>query len=127
LGRFPPCGRVTPRKWAGPLGFLGVFKWQSGPVLYGGDGCIFKGPRSLLGAVAISTIMSGGRVLVTGASGFVGSAVAKALVEAGYAVRALVRPTSPRAHLDGVDVEFVPGDLRDAESVRQAIAGAAYV
>ena len=71
--------------------------------------------------------MSGERVLVTGASGFVGSAVAKALVEAGYAVRALVRSTSPRAHLDGADVEFVPGDLRDAESVRQAIAGAAYV
>jgi len=47
----------------------------------------------------------------------------QALVEAATPCGALVRPTSPRAHLDGVDVEFVPGDLRDAESVRQAIAG----
>jgi dihydroflavonol-4-reductase len=70
---------------------------------------------------------SGKQVLVTGASGFVGSAVAKALVEAGFSVRALVRPTSPRAHLKGVDVEFVEGDLRDAESVRRAIAGARYL
>ena len=68
-----------------------------------------------------------GRALVTGASGFVGSAVAKKLAEAGFSVRALVRPTSPRAHLTGFDIEFVEGDLRDAESVRRAVAGANYV
>ena len=68
-----------------------------------------------------------GQVLVTGASGFVGSAVAKALTEAGFPVRALVRPTSPRAHLDGVPVEFAEGDLRDADSVRRAMAGARYL
>ena len=68
-----------------------------------------------------------GQVLVTGASGFVGSAVAKALIEAGFPVRALVRPTSPRAQLDGVDVAFAEGDLRDAESVRRAMAGVRYV
>src|SRR5262245_61913319 len=62
-----------------------------------------------------------GRALVTGASGFVGSAVARKLVEAGFAVRARVRPTSPRAHLAGIDVEFVEGDLRDADAVRRAI------
>jgi dihydroflavonol-4-reductase len=67
------------------------------------------------------------KVLVTGASGFVGSAVAKALTEAGFAVRALVRPTSPRAHLNGMQVEFVEGDLRDAESVRRAMAGVRHV
>lgn len=71
--------------------------------------------------------MTSGKVLVTGASGFVGSAVAKILVEAGFPVRALVRPTSPRQHLNGVPVEFAGGDLRDAESVRRAMAGVRYV
>lgn len=68
-----------------------------------------------------------GQVLVTGASGFVGSAVAKTLAEAGFGVRALVRPTSPRAHLNGTPVEFAEGDLRDAESVRRAMTGVRYV
>src|SRR5579871_6398479 len=40
--------------------------------------------------------------LITGASGFVGSAVARKLVQERYAVRALVRPASPRFHLDGL-------------------------
>ncbi len=67
------------------------------------------------------------KVLVTGASGFVGSAVAKILTEAGFAVRAMVRPTSPRGHLNGVPVEFAEGDLRDADSVRRAMAGVRHV
>jgi dihydroflavonol-4-reductase len=70
---------------------------------------------------------SGEQVLVTGASGFVGSAVAKALTEAGFAVRALVRRSSPRAHLDGLPVTFAEGDLRDAESVRLAMTGVRHV
>jgi len=65
--------------------------------------------------------------LLTGATGFVGSAVAKALVGAGFPVRALVRPGSPRFHLDGLNVEFVEGDIRDADSVRRAIGGVRYV
>jgi dihydroflavonol-4-reductase len=64
-----------------------------------------------------------GKVLLTGASGFVGSAVARKLVDRGFSVRALVRPASPVAHLSGIDVEFVRGDLRDPDSVRQAMAG----
>jgi dihydroflavonol-4-reductase len=72
--------------------------------------------------------MSGaGKVLVTGASGFVGSAVAKVLAEAGFAVRALVRPESRRAHLQGIDIEFAEGDLRDAASLRPAMAGVRYL
>ena len=64
-----------------------------------------------------------GKVLLTGASGFVGSAVARKLRQRGFSVRALVRPASPVAHLSGLDVEFVRGDLRDADSVRQAMSG----
>ncbi len=64
-----------------------------------------------------------GKVLITGASGFVGSAVARKLVERGFSVRALIRPTSPTAHLAGLDLDFVVGDLRDADSVKRAMNG----
>jgi len=68
-----------------------------------------------------------GRVLVTGASGFVGSAVARKLVERGFAVRALVRPASPRSHLADLDIDYAVGDLLDAESVRHAMTGVRFV
>jgi dihydroflavonol-4-reductase len=68
-----------------------------------------------------------GRALVTGASGFVGSAVAKCLLDAGLDVRALVRSTSPRGNLTDLDVELVEGDLRDDESVARAMTGVRYL
>jgi dihydroflavonol-4-reductase len=67
------------------------------------------------------------RTLITGATGLVGSAVARKLVAEGFPVRALVRSNSPRSQLDGVDLELVAGDMRDAESVRSAMAGVRYV
>jgi len=66
-------------------------------------------------------------VFVTGASGFIGSAVLHGLVEAGFVVRALVRPGSPRDHLPDHGVRLVEGDIRDRESIRSAITGARYV
>jgi dihydroflavonol-4-reductase len=66
-------------------------------------------------------------VLVTGASGFIGSAVARALLSAGYSVRALVRTSSPRQHLAALSLELQSGDLRDRLSVRQAIANVRYL
>jgi dihydroflavonol-4-reductase len=68
-----------------------------------------------------------GKVLVTGASGFVGSAVARKLIGRGFSVRALVRPTSPTAHLSDLDLEFAVGDLRHADSVRQAMSGVRWL
>jgi dihydroflavonol-4-reductase len=68
-----------------------------------------------------------GKALVTGASGFVGSGVARKLAERGLAVRALVRQGSQRQHLSGLDIEFITGDLRDPESVRSAMAGVRWL
>ena len=64
---------------------------------------------------------------VTGASGFVGSAVARALIASGHAVRALVRAGSPRTNLDLAGLQVVEGDMRDERAVAQAAAGARYV
>lgn len=64
---------------------------------------------------------------VTGASGFVGSAVARLLAERGFAVRALARATSPRGNLEHLPVEIVEGDMRNAEDMQRAISGARYV
>jgi dihydroflavonol-4-reductase len=68
-----------------------------------------------------------GLVLLTGASGFVGSAVARALLAAGFPVRALVRGSSPTGHLADIDLQFVRGDLRDPASLRPAFSGVRYL
>jgi dihydroflavonol-4-reductase len=61
--------------------------------------------------------------LVTGASGFVGSAVARLLVAAGVRVRVLMRPNSDRRNIAGLDVEHREGSLEDGESLVAALAG----
>ncbi len=61
--------------------------------------------------------------LVTGATGFVGSAVARRLIGRGEEVRALVRPRSEQGNIEGLDVEIVRGDLRDPSSLAPAVAG----
>ena len=71
--------------------------------------------------------MSKDRVLVTGGTGFVGSAVTRALLARGFAVTALVRPSSVLANLDGLDVTIVQGDMRDARSVQAAAQDARYL
>lgn len=71
--------------------------------------------------------MSPERILVTGVSGFVGSAVALKLIAAGHRVRALVRPSSPRRNLEGLDLEVVEGDLRDPASLDRALSGVGHL
>jgi dihydroflavonol-4-reductase len=68
-------------------------------------------------------LFSGKPVLVTGATGFVGAAVARALVAAGRRVRALSRPSSDRRNLAGLDIEVRQGSLEDAASLESAVAG----
>ena len=66
-------------------------------------------------------------ILVTGASGFVGSAVTRHLVQAGQQVRTLVRPTSMRINLAHLPVEIVEGDLGDPDSLARAMTGVRFL
>jgi len=61
------------------------------------------------------------RALVTGATGFVGAAVARALVSDGWEVRALARKGSDRRNLQRMTVEVIEGDLADIDSLARAL------
>jgi dihydroflavonol-4-reductase len=63
------------------------------------------------------------QALITGATGFVGSSVARVLLKHGCQVRALVRPDSDTRAIAGLDVQCVAGDLRDIESLHAAVQG----
>jgi dihydroflavonol-4-reductase len=67
------------------------------------------------------------RVLLTGATGFLGSAIARALHESGHAVRALARPSAPRVLLEGLPVDYAAGDLTDTASLGRAVRGCGAV
>ncbi|MBA2485265.1 MAG: SDR family NAD(P)-dependent oxidoreductase [Nitrospira sp.] len=63
------------------------------------------------------------KALVTGATGFIGGAVARALVKAGVDVRVVSRKNADLQNLTGLPVEQVDGDLRDRDSLRRALTG----
>lgn len=65
--------------------------------------------------------------LVTGATGFVGSAVARSLAARGHALRLLTRAESDRRNIAALDAEVVVGDLTDPPSLRRAAQGCRYV
>lgn len=67
------------------------------------------------------------KTLVTGANGLIGANLVRGLLTDGHSVRALVRPTSDRRSLDGLDVECVTGDVLDRESVETTARGCEIV
>ena len=69
---------------------------------------------------------AGDIVLITGASGFVGSAIAIAAGRAGYRVRLLVRASSPRGNIQPDD-DVVIGDIRDRASLASALRGVRHL
>ncbi|MCZ6474811.1 MAG: NAD-dependent epimerase/dehydratase family protein [Gammaproteobacteria bacterium] len=66
-------------------------------------------------------------ILVTGANGFIGAAVIRALLSTGQRVRALVRPGSDRSNLDGVEVDAIDGDVTVIETLDAAMMGCRFV
>jgi dihydroflavonol-4-reductase len=67
--------------------------------------------------------MSGEKILVTGAAGFLGSHVTRQLAARGADVRVLLRPSSNNRAIADLPLEYVTGDLRDAASLERALAG----
>ncbi len=71
--------------------------------------------------------MTGQKILVTGANGFIGTVLVHSLVQQGNTVRCLVRKTSVLTSLQGLDLEYVYGDLDDQEALAQAVTGVDYI
>ena len=67
------------------------------------------------------------KAFVTGATGFVGSHVAKQLAARGAELRLLVRPTSRKENIAALKADQVTGDLRDAASLKRAMQGCALL
>ena len=68
-----------------------------------------------------------GLCLVTGATGFVGSAVTRALLATGHEVRVLARPNGDRRNLGDLSLEVAEGSLEDEDSLARAVAGCRYL
>jgi dihydroflavonol-4-reductase len=67
------------------------------------------------------------KAFITGATGFLGTHVARVLAEQGAGLRLLVRPTSNLKNLEGLHAEIAMGDLRDAVSLEKAMSGCEVV
>ena len=72
------------------------------------------------------TLSKGDRVVVTGAAGFIGSAVTRALVSRGVEVVALLEPGASSSNLDGLDVSRLDVDVTDRAQLGSVFSGARY-
>ncbi len=63
------------------------------------------------------------KALVTGATGFIGSSLVRELLKDNKEAKVLVRKNSDTRNIDGLDLERVYGDIRDADSVKAALKG----
>lgn len=61
--------------------------------------------------------------LVTGSTGFIGSAIARELIKDGEEVKVLIRETSDTRNIDKLEVERVYGDIRDSDAMKRALQG----
>lgn len=68
-----------------------------------------------------------GKTLITGGSGHLGANLIRALIDEGHEVRALVQAGTNNRGLEGLDIERIVGDLRDADAMREAAAGCGQV
>ena len=67
--------------------------------------------------------LSAMKKLVTGATGFMGSSIVRELLKDGEEVKVLVRKTSDTSNIDGLEVEKAYGDIRDGDSIKNALKG----
>ncbi len=67
------------------------------------------------------------KALVIGATGIIGNHVTRALLKEGHSVRAFQRGITPAKNLEGLDVERVRGDIKDADSLKSAMKGCNWV
>jgi dihydroflavonol-4-reductase len=66
-------------------------------------------------------------VFITGANGFVGSHLARALHKSGYTVRALVRKGADRSRVSDVKIDWIEGDLHDQDALERGCKGAGWI
>ncbi len=67
------------------------------------------------------------KILITGANGFIGSAVLKLLLNKGYEVRAMVRKGSDKRNFSNLNMEVIEADLLDQPSLKRAVKGCDYL
>ena len=84
-------------------------------------------PRRAAAPPPAVSIGAGDRVAVTGAAGFIGSAITRRLLERGASVVALAEPAGDRRNLEGLDLEVRLADVRDFDAVRRAVDGCRFV
>ena len=114
---------LVPHAGADGVGADGVGAVEAGAVETGAGG-VGLGDTGYMPAVA--PIEPRDRVVITGATGFIGSAVVRALQARGAHVVAVTEPGADDGNLRGLDVERAVLDIRDGAAVRSAFAGARY-